>query len=28
VAAYADESRRDEDVIAVISNFLFTLCSI
>ena len=28
VAAYADESRRDEDVIAAISNFLFTLCSI
>jgi hypothetical protein len=28
VAAYADESRRDEDVIAAISKFLFTLCSI
>ena len=27
-AAYADESRRDEDVIAAISKFLFTLCSI
>ena len=28
VAAYADESRRVEDVIAAISKFLFTLCSI